>query len=145
MCLVVGTKKLVAKTDLLVFKCLDYDKKSRTYCTPFQYMPVTFNKGMKVIGSDGRALTIQKEYQERYGGKVKVINYGVHAYTTRNEAEWTASQFPNSGTKMHYAVIPKGCPYYIGLQFDIVTTELIVFKTKKDFDKYAEGKNIKEI
>jgi len=143
MCLIVGTKKLVAKTDLLVYKCLDHYGSS--YCTPFQYLPIVFNKGVKTIDGGEYALTIEKDYHSRYGGQIRVINHGVHAYIRKSEAEYTASQFPNSGTEVHYAIIPKGCPYYIGMEFDVVATKMIVFRSKRIFDKYAEGKVIKEI
>lgn len=145
MCLKVATKKLVAKTDLLVFKCLDY-KDGGNYCTPFQYLPIKFGEDRKcVIKSGDNALTIEKEWDDNVRGIIDVINIGVHAYTKKEEAEYTASQFPLCGTKTFYAVIPKGCPYYIGLNFDVVTTELIVFRSKRIFDKYEKEHEIKEI
>lgn len=146
MCLKVATKKLTAKTDLLVFKCLDYNKRKRTYCTPFRYLPIKFDKDRKcVIKSGDNALAIEKEWNNGNGvhRMIDVINIGVHAYTTKEQAEWVASKFWE--TKYYYAVIPKGCHYYIGFDFEVVTTELIVFKFKKDFYEYAKEHEIKEI
>lgn len=141
MCLIVGTKKLVAKTDLLVYKCLD--KEGRKFCTPFRYLPIKFTNGRCVIESAETALTIEKEWHEKK--LVKVINIGVHAYTDKDISDDIAERFPECGTKTYYTVIPKGCPYYVGMKFDVVSTKMIVFKSKEDFDKYAEGKEIKEI
>ena len=145
MCLKLASKKLVAETDLLVYKCIDYDKDTDTYCTPFQYLPIVFKDGVTVIEGGNMALTIEKVKNAATNKYVDGINYGVHAYTTKKEAVDTASLFPASGTEVYYAIIPKDCPYYIGLNFDIVTTKLIVFRTKRNFDKYAKGKEIKEI
>ena len=146
MCLKVATKKLTAKTDLLVFKCLDCYKDKRTYCTPFQYLPIKFDKDRKcVIKSGDNALTIEKEWNDNVHGLIDVINIGVHAYTTKEASERTARQSPYCGTKTFYAVIPKGCPYYIGLDFEVVTTELIVFRSKKRFDEYTKEHEIKEL
>lgn len=143
MCLVVGTKKLVAKTDLLVYKCLDYHRGS--YCTPYRYLPIVFDKGVKTIDGGEQALTIEKVWSARCGNWVRGISHGVHAYYKKTEAQLTAKMFPTCGTKVFYAVIPKGCAYYIGMDFDVVATKMIVFRSKKSFDEYAKEHEIKEI
>ena len=145
MCLKLASKKLVAETDLLVYKCIDYDKDTDTYCTPFQYLPIVFKDGVTVIEGGDNALAIERVWSNQLNKMTTVINFGVHAYTTKKEAVDTANLFPASGTEVYYAIIPKGCPYYLGLNFDIVTTKLIVFRTKMNFNKYAKGKEIKEI
>lgn len=140
MCLRIETRKLVAKTDLLVYKCLD-SHHTGEFCTPFQYIPVVFENGMAVIDGGKRALLVEWEhYSDRRA--VRVVNYGVHAYTKKIAAEATASYFRDCGTKAYYAVIPKGCKYYLGTDSDIVSTKMIVFKSKRDYDNYAKEKDI---
>ena len=144
MCLKVASRKLKAETDILVFKCLDYQ--NGKYCTPFQYVPIDFNKGIEVIEGGNKSLTIEKEWDFIIKKNIRVINHGVHAYTTKAEALDTARHFhKTSGTEMHYAVIPKGTAYYVGLNFEVVAEKMIVFRSKRNYDKYAEGKEIKEI
>lgn len=141
MCLKVATKKLTAKTDLLVFKCLDVD--GSRYCTPFRYYPIFFDGGVCRLNNVDKTLTLEKELCD--GTLINVINFGVHAFYKKREADWTASQFPSCGTKTFYAVIPKGCKYYLGINFDIVSTEMIIFRSKRAYDKYAKEHEVKEI
>ena len=42
MCLRIKSDKLVAETDLLVYKCLD--KRYQRYITPFQYLQIDFDE-----------------------------------------------------------------------------------------------------
>jgi len=113
-----------------VYKCLDY--KDGVYCTPYQYMPITFTKGKYVYGE---ALMDENAYcgRERCAG----INVGIHAFGTKAAAISTSKYFHrNSGTSMHYAVIPKGSNFYIGIDNDIVSNNLIVYRERRCFDKY---------
>jgi len=134
MCLRRTTVKIVAETDLLVYKCLD--KRKYGYITPFQYLRIDFDEDDTCLikGGDG-ALQIED---------VWYINKGVHAYVNKKRADRTSEQFKkDSGTQTHFAVIKKGSPYYIGDSEDVVTTELIVFRTKKAYKKYAEMHEVK--
>ena len=141
MCLKVATKKLTAKTDLLVYKCLDTEGGS--YCTPFRYHPIFFDRGVCHLEGGDNALAIEKEW---IGYKwIKVINFGVHAYYKKREADYTASQFPGCGTKTFYAIIPKGSKYYLGLDFDVVSTEMIIFRSQRSYGKYAKEHEISEL
>ena len=62
-----NVKCLVAKEDILVYKCLDCE--DGVYCTPFRYMPIVFTKGKYVYNSiyrqcgnkDNRWKTCHKE------------------------------------------------------------------------------------
>ena len=143
MCLIVSTKKFVAETDLVVYKCLD--KKGGKFCTPFYYLPVRFHNGMCIINSGLGELFIGQEYSTCAQKIVDVIREGVHAYTKKEAADYTSIQFPDSGTETHYAIIPKGCPYYIGINSDVVSTKMIVFHDKKAYDNYANEHDVKKI
>lgn len=140
MCLIVekGTNKRKAKADILVYKCLD--ECIERYCTPFRYFPVYFEKGKCVLNV--------KHFTYRKYRKVINSNYivnefrvegGIHSF--RNE--WGALKLvkdfhEKDGTNKHYAIIPKGANYYIGDKGDVVSTELIVFETKKDYKEYVK-------
>ena len=120
-------KCLVAKEDILVYKCLDCV--DNEYCTPYQYMPITFNKGKYV-------------YKEVIMDTVTIsgIDVGIHSFGTRDAALATCKQFhAQSGTSMHYAIIPKGSNFYIGIDEDVVSNNLIVYRQKRCFDKHYKG------
>ena len=38
----------------------------------------------------------------------------------------------------HWAIIPKSSKYYIGVDYDVVSDNLIVFRTREDFRKYKK-------
>ena len=120
-------KCLVAKEDILVYKCLDCE--NGKYYTPFQYMPITFTKGKCV-------------YKKANMPKSKcywndTIGVGIHAYSTKNAAiALSKSLYGRNGTSMHYAVIPKGSNFYVGVYDNIVSNNLIVYRDKRCFDRY---------
>lgn len=128
-----NVKCLVAKEDILVYKCLDCV--GRLYYTPFQHMPIVFTKGKYVYNKE-----CMDEYT--YCGKASsvAIRVGIHAYGTKNVALATCRGYHIiCGTSMHYAVIPKGSNFYIGIDEDVVSNNLIVYREKRCFDKYYKG------
>lgn len=132
MCLTTITNKLTAKTDILVYKCLDFD--GNIYCTPFRYMPVEFNNGRVEL----------KSPLEKIGKDC--VEIGIHSYFNKNNAIATSRLFhANVGTSMHYAIIPKGSSYYIGKDDDTASERLIIFRTKKSFDTYCKTHLIEKI
>ena len=140
MCLCVISEKRVAENAILVYKCLDYNE-DKTYCTPFQYLPITFDvDGVTILFADKKKF---KPIKEDNG---KVINVGIHAFTCKENAEHISSQFPE--TETHYAVIPKGATYYLGSGNEIASDELIIFKRRKDYSNFKKRmaifNNVKE-
>lgn len=125
-----NVKCLIAQEDILVYKCLDCE--DGHYCTPFQYMPIVFTKGKYVYNEVN-----MDEYA--YCGKDAGagISVGIHAYGTKAAAIATSEQFHrSSGTSMHYALIPKGSNFYIGIDEDVVSNNLIVYREKRCFDRH---------
>ena len=124
-------KCLVAQEDILVYKCLDYE--NGEYCTPYQYMTIAFTKGKYVY---------KEIYMAKYGycgykDASAEINVGIHSYGTRAAAIATSKYFHlDNGTSMHYAIIPKGSNFYIGIDEDVVSNNLIVYREKRCFDKH---------
>ena len=132
MCLIVekGTNKRKAKTDILVYKCLDNNYGN--YCTPYMYFPVYFE--------DGKYVLKVKHFSYNNDKKVVIVEEGIHSFYLEWCAQDVVTTFHEAdGTEKHYAIIPKGANYYIGNDGDIVSTELIVFETKKDYDKYVKS------
>ena len=126
-----NVKCLVAKEDILVYKCLDCN--DGEYCTPFQYMPIVFTKGKYVYNkvNMGESVRYCKKDEGAY------VYSGIHAYITKDKAIKVAKEFNNTnGTSMHYAVIPKGSNFYVGQSDDIASNNLIVYREKRCFDRH---------
>lgn len=124
-----NVKCLIAQEDILVYKCLDCI--DGEYCTPFQYMPIMFTKGKYVYNKTDMQDTQECEW------KGESIGVGIHAYITMSIAiSLSRAYHINYGTSMHYAVIPKGSKFYIGIDEDIVSNNLIVYRDKRCFDRH---------
>lgn len=65
----------------------------------------------------------------------RTIEEGYHAFTFISAPHNTLCTLPK------FAVIPKGAEYCLGRDNDIVATEIIVFRTKRQFYKYLK-KNV---
>lgn len=132
MCLNTITNELTAKTDILVYKCLDFY--GINYCTPFMYMLVNFNNGRAELKS--QLIKTDKN----------CVEIGIHSYFNKNNAVATSRLFhATHGTSTHYAIIPKGSRYYIGKDDDTASERLIIFRTKKSFDTYCKTHLIEKI
>lgn len=131
MCLTIleKTNKRIARTNILVYKCLDYDL-VYGYCTPYQYYPIYF------INDEWAEMKVK---HFTYSRNRKDVEEGIHAYYDKSVADDNSRRyFEGCGTKTYYAIIPKGAKYYIGHDNDIVVTELFIFKTKKDYENYVK-------
>ena len=132
MCLIVekGTNKRKAETDILVYKCLDCS--CGLHYTPYQNFPVYFKNGKCVM-------TTPHFSYERNGYRT-IVKEGIHSFYRKIKAECVELSYNYCfGTRMHYAIIPKGTKYYIGTAGDVVSTELIIFKTEKDYNNYIKS------
>ena len=122
----------VAETDLRVYKCLDYE--NGEYCTPFQYLPIVFENNMKHL----HANIILESFNK--------IHVGIHSFHDIWYVISTTNQFhKSSGTKKHWAVIPKGSKFYIGIAGDVVSEDLIIFKRRKDYRAYKKEHDVKNM
>lgn len=126
-----NVKCLVAKEDILVYKCLDCN--DGEYSTPFQYMPIVFTKGKYVYNKVNMNESVA--YCEKDEGAYAYS--GIHSYRAKDRAIKVAKEFNyTNGTSMHYAVIPKGSNFYVGQSDDIVSNNLIVYREKRCFDRH---------
>ena len=129
MCLVVEKRirKKIAETDILVYKCLE--KKNGNYYTPFQNVNIFFDNGKCVMEK------IPNIVPKRVNGR-REIEKGLHSFYKKTPANTLSAYFPR--TEIYYAMIPKGSEYYIGINGEIVSNNLIVFETQKDYQKYKK-------
>lgn len=119
----------IAQNNIVVYKALD----TKTYngvkniCTPYRYLPIVFFDGKCVMNESNMDI---------YG---EFINKGIHAYTTEERCKITCNMFHDeTGTKKFWAVIPKGSRFFVGNGDDIVSDNLIIFKTREEFRKYKK-------
>ena len=120
----------VAENDIIVYKALDHldTDGNKCCCTPYQYFPITFIYGMCILNA-----VLEKE-------KNFYVNIGIHSFSKEKRCDNTCSIFIENEMKKHWAVIPKGSEYFVGIDDDIVSDNLIIFNTREDFEKY-ESKN----
>lgn len=64
-----------------------------------------------------------------------IINEGFHSHVNSCE-----SPVNSIVIKMAICIIPKGSEYCFGEYDDIVSNQIIVFKTKEDYDRYITSK-----
>lgn len=125
-----NVKCLVAKEDILVYKCLDCN--DGKYCTSFRYMPIVFTRGKYVYNKVKMSQKIGCGIREN-----ALVSKGIHSYRAKDKAIKVAKEFNYiNGTSMHYAVIPKGSNFYVGQSDDIASNNLIVYREKRCFDRH---------
>jgi hypothetical protein len=144
MCLIVNTnihkknksgyvKALTAQEDIFVYKCLDHSEGE--VCTPFQYMPITFKDGKFSYDTD---YMVSRKYCYSVAGAI--INEGIHSYWSDDYACNCVMTFHEGcGTKKHYAVIPKGSKFFVGTDGDVVSDNLIVYRSRAMFRINRKG------
>ena len=120
------SKPFVAEKDIIVYKALDHcdiygTKKIRT---PYQNCPINF--------VDGKCVMVSKlEELNKYN-----VGKGLHSFRNEEEIKITCAFFPETKMTKHWAIIPKGSEYFIGKDEDVVSDNLIIFKSREYFRKY---------
>ena len=137
MCLIKSTihikdysKPFVAEKDIIVYKALDHRDSStgkKTLRTPYQYCPISFTDGKCVMDGD-----LECTYD-------KNVSIGFHTFTSEGLISLVCEMFTATKMTKHWAIIPKGSKYFIGIEDEIVSNKLIIFKTREDFRKYRRS------
>lgn len=134
-------KPFVADEDIMVLKELIHLKWS-AYVTPYYGACVCFNEdGIATLESLKKGVhrknsLIIEEIKYPFGiedfeiGKFYVAE-GVHSYIRQD-----------INSTYYYAIIPKGSYYYIGIDNDMVSDKLIIFKDKESYEKYAKKNSL---
>ena len=119
-------KPFIAKNNIIVYKALDTkDDGNMHICTPYMNFPIIFDNGKCVM---------KEPRMDIYGD---LVENGIHSYTTEQRCKETCDDFFQcTGTRRFWAVIPKGSEFFVGIDDDIVSNKLIIFKTREEFRKY---------
>ena len=138
MCLIVNSPKMIAETDLAVYKILEKD--NNNFLTPYKKCSIQFENGQFFQVMDGeKVLDLDFIYIEK----------GIHAYYRENTAKEKNAILNEASSfltfKVHYAVIPKGCEYCLGIEDEIVSTDMIIFETDEDYRKYKRKHKVKPV
>lgn len=127
-------KPKTAKKDIHVYKVL-YDLDNEYY-TPFRRALVEFHSNIAI--STASRLTILRRSLNIEFSSVDIVTEGIHAYRTILRAKSISNCM---GGYIYHAIIPKGTKYYVGIDKNIVSEKLIIFKTKEAFKKYTKKNN----
>lgn len=126
---------LVAKQSILVYKMLEV--KGKHYRTPYRSKAVNFDDEYGMFFYKTTRFSINRTYfcgQYHYG-----VLRGIHSYFVFDEAN-NINYYLNKNfciSNVHYAIIPKGSKFYIGSNYDIASSNLVVFENET---KYNENK-----
>lgn len=116
MCLYTTSKKIQTATkDITVYKIGHHNLHQDGLVSPYYKFHYKWN-------------TLYKEEPlviETYAGGVNEVLKGFHAYTEHI--------LMYNQNYIHYAIIPKGAEYCVGLDGDIVSNQIIVFKDETQY------------
>ena len=126
---------LVAKQSILVYKVLEV--KNNHYYTPYMLKAANFDDEYGMFFYKTTRFGINRTYSyKRYHYDVL---RGIHSYFDFDAAnlnnDYLNKIFGISNS--HYAIIPKGSKFYIGSNYDIASSNLVVFENEA---KYNENK-----
>ena len=126
MCLTLKFKtRFCVSYDILVFKMLD-NSNPFNIITPYQKRPVRFNDGVS-------ELWIHEE--DLKPSVWNNVNQGIHSFF---DVHWCRQRSRMCNTMTYYAIIPAGVPFYVGIDFDVVSSRLLIFETAEDLNRYEE-------
>ena len=134
MCLIVkeDCKIEIAEKDITTYKCID---EYENYWTGVLYRSPSFayNKLQKAkhLCLDAYA-DIDHLQIERCGNEI-TIDEGFHSLINKDDYFFAAF-------KKAICIIPKGSEYCFGEDNEVVSDQIIVFKTKEDYDRYIASK-----
>lgn len=124
------SKPFIAEKDIIVYKTLDHRNSftgEKRLCTPYRYHPISFTDGKCVMAGN-------LECENEIG-----VNIGFHSYVNEGKAKISCKAFTETKMTKHWSIIPKGSKYFLGKHEDIVSNNLIIFKTRGDFRKYRRN------
>ena len=121
----------IAENNILVYKALCH--RDPVYRTPFRGFPITFVNGICNIN----------DFLEKSNSAV--VNLGLHSYYREEKCTFFCAYYAYNRIIKHLAIIPKGSEYFIGLDNEIVSNNLIIFETYDDFEKYSKQNTFIEL
>lgn len=128
---------LVAKQSILVYKMLEI--KNNHYRTPYMNKAVNFDDEYGMFFYKTTRFSINRTYF--YKKCHYDVSRGIHSFFDFDKANCAKDYHLNFDlnitTNIHYAIIPKGSKFYIGSNYDIASSNLVVFENET---KYNENK-----
>ena len=132
MCLLVkkGCKIEIAEKDITTYKYVN-SYKNNWIGIFFPVPSFTHNKLQKAkcLSIDDLPIDLKHLQGEKCGDEI-IINEGFHSLLVK----------PSFLNKLFICIIPKGSEYCFGEDNDIVSNQIIVFKTRQDYDRYIASK-----
>lgn len=130
---------LVAKQSILVYKVLEV--KNKHYRTPYMLKGINFDDEYGMFFYKTTRFSINRTHYSYYYTQYHYdVSKGIHSYfvfDAANNASEHIKIMSGSNSNIHYAIIPKGSKFYIGIDSDIVSSNLVVFENEA---KYNENK-----
>lgn len=130
---------LVAKQSILVYKVLEV--KNKHYRTPYMLKGINFDDEYGMFFYKTTRFSINRTHYSYYYAQYHLdVSKGIHSYSVfdaANNASEHIKIMSGSNSNIHYAIIPKGSKFYIGIDSDIVSSNLVVFENEA---KYNENK-----
>ena len=118
MCLIPKESAKIVKEDIVVYKIL-LRWSDRFYMSPFRGAIYQIEE-LKTANIKYNKQLLQFYNREIYG---TIINEGLHAYTTKASAVFRSFHIAAT-TIIVKAIIPRGAMYVLGVENDIVSTQL---------------------
>ena len=114
-------KAFIAQTDIVVWKFLDkrYDYRDGKYHYHAPYRGTEYKLG------DLNESALEKEWDK--------VHKGLHCFASHRKARSEKEIF-GSTSSVFCGIIPKGSQVYVGICKELVSNQLIVYKSKKDLE-----------
>lgn len=129
---------LVAKENILVYKVLEV--KNNYYRTPYMLKGINFDDeyGMFFYKTTKFGIDRVRFFDQGREYCEYDVSKGIHSYFDFDNANRDFNCLKSLGvSNIHYAIIPKGSKFYVGIEGDIASSNLVVFENET---KYNENK-----
>ena len=126
---------LIAKQSLLVYKVLS-STDGVHYHTPFQYQSINFDDKYGMFFYETTKFSIFEDLDYEYN-----VTCGIHSFMDIHIANLVKKYFQKRSIiriVIRHAIIPKGSKFYIGVDGDVVSNDLVVFESKTKYNKNKE-------
>lgn len=144
MCLFVkyGCKIEVAQEDITCYKIVR--RRPDAYCSWASVFRWTVQPCNEVVQARDDSLGWQPVV-EHLDVLSNTIHAGLHAYITMELAERAINiEEMCDNWDVYWSVIPKGAEYCLGINGDIVATQMIVFSSAEEYTKYINSQEKQE-
>ena len=147
MCLKVkrGCKPHIATSDIVCYKVVEMTESGSRWRSPYEQSVQLYNRRTRAMDYGGLQRECCEPITELHINDFDEILCGLHAFVDYDRAEvdmmeWRFAR-PRNKFIVRTAVIPKGAECCLGMNGDIVATEMIVFGSTVSYLKYWGKEN----